>query len=190
MSLLQLHDQNGRQQLRVINPKQIGVCSGATGCLRRWEGPSRPTGQLPPASSWAAPSQLGADSPQSVCLNGCLGLRLTADKQTAICAPHKRTNLTYRTPALRVATWNVRTMCSGLSDDLQLINETRKTAIIDRELERLKIDIAALQETRIPSNGSLREKNYTFFWQGHELDDRRLHGVGFAVRNTLLCSIE
>ena len=49
--------QHGRQQLRVISPCLIGVELDATGCLRRWEGSSYPTGQLSPASSWAAPVQ-------------------------------------------------------------------------------------------------------------------------------------
>ena len=65
-----------------------------------------------------------------------------------------------------------------------------KTAIIDRELSKLKVDIAALQETRLPASGSLKEKDYTFFWQGLEPEERRLYGVGFAVRNTLLSSME
>lgn len=53
----------------------------------------------------------------------------------------------------------------GLSDDPQQIYDARKTAIMNRELRRLNIDIAALQETRLPSNGSLREQDYTFFWR-------------------------
>ena len=53
---------------------------------------------------------------------------------------------------LKLATWNVRTMCPGLSDDLQKIDDSRKTAIIDRELLRLDIDIAGLQETRLPGD--------------------------------------
>lgn len=81
-------------------------------------------------------------------------------------------------------------MCPGLSDDLQQIHDARKTAIIDRELSKLKVDIAALQETRLPASGSLKEKDYTFFWQGLEPEERRLYGVGFAVRNTLLSSME
>ena len=52
------------------------------------------------------------------------------------------------------------------------------------------MDIAVLQETRLPSSGSLKEANYTFFWQGLEPTERRLHGVGFAVRNSLLSSME
>ena len=44
---------------------------------------------------------------------------------------------------------------TGLSDDLQQIGAARKTAIIDVELHRLDIDIAALQETRLADNGSL-----------------------------------
>ena len=81
-------------------------------------------------------------------------------------------------------------MCPGISDDLRQVDDARKTAIINRELLRLNIDIAALQETRLPSNGSLREQNYTFFWRGSEPEEPRLHGVGFAVRNSLLSAIE
>ena len=54
-------------------------------------------------------------------------------------------------------------MCPGLSDDLQKIDDARKTAVIDRELKRLNIDIAGLQETRLPGDGSLKERDYTFF---------------------------
>ena len=64
---------------------------------------------------------------------------------------------------LRLATWNVRTMCPGFSTDLTNIDDVRKTAVIDAELDRLNIDIAGLQETRLAEEGSLRENNYTFF---------------------------
>ena len=81
-------------------------------------------------------------------------------------------------------------MCPGLDEDLEKVNNGRKTAIIDRELSRLNLDIVALQETRLSSFGSLKEKNFTFFWQGLEPEERRIHGVGFAIRNTLLSSVE
>lgn len=81
-------------------------------------------------------------------------------------------------------------MCPGITDNLLEVDDTRKTAIIDRELKRLNIDIAALQETRLSSDGSIREEDYTIFWQGREPQERRQHGVGFAVRNSLLSSIE
>ena len=55
-------------------------------------------------------------------------------------------------------------MCPGLSDDLRQIDDLRKTAVIDAELSRLNVDIAALQETRLAANGTLREKDYTFYW--------------------------
>lgn len=48
---------------------------------------------------------------------------------------------------MRLATWNVRSMCPGHTDDPQQINDSRKTAIIDLELSKLDIDIATLQET-------------------------------------------
>ena len=52
-------------------------------------------------------------------------------------------------------------MTAGLSDDLQQIDAACKTAIIDAELHRL--DIAALQETRLADSRSLTEMHYTFF---------------------------
>ena len=54
-------------------------------------------------------------------------------------------------------------MCPGISDNYTHTGDTRKTAIIDRELSRLDVSITALQETRLHSDGSLREENYTFF---------------------------
>ena len=54
-------------------------------------------------------------------------------------------------------------MRPGLSNDLQQINDSRKTAIIDSELDRLNIDIATFQETRLAENGSLKEQRYTLF---------------------------
>ena len=81
-------------------------------------------------------------------------------------------------------------MCPGISEDLEQISNTNKTAIIDRELSRLIIDIAALQETRLPSDRSLKEQDYTFFWQGKRPEESYQYSVGFAVRNSLLSSIE
>ena len=52
---------------------------------------------------------------------------------------------------------------------------------IDSEEDRLNIDIATLQET-----GSLKEQRYRFFWQGNCIEEKREHGVGFAVKNSLL----
>ena len=84
------------------------------------------------------------------------------------------------------ATWNVRTMCPGYEADPRETNDLRKTAVIDCELKRLGVGIAALQETRLSGTGSLREKNYTCFWKGKAADESRLHGVGFA--STTACS--
>ena len=81
-------------------------------------------------------------------------------------------------------------MRPGLTDDLQVKDDARKTAVIDRELRRLNIDTAALQETRLPETGSLKEEHYTFFRQGKSTAEVREHGVGFAVRHALLRMIE
>ena len=37
---------------------------------------------------------------------------------------------------------------------------------MERELDKLNIDIVDLQETRIASFESIKENNFTFFWYG------------------------
>lgn len=81
-------------------------------------------------------------------------------------------------------------MCPGLTADLQKMEDARKTAVIDRELAQLNVDIACLQETRMPDSGTIKEANYTFCWKGRPSDEPRLHGVSFAVKNTLVASTE
>ena len=143
------------------------------------------------ASHWAATACLKLGSPQPVrccpvSLTVCVGLRVKTDKRIDNCAPGNRT---MKTPALKLGSWNVRTMTPGFSDDLQEVNDARKTAAIARELSRLQMDIIALQETRLPETGSVRERDFTLFWQGKTSDEVREYGVGFAVRNKLLGSI-
>ncbi|XP_076456338.1 uncharacterized protein LOC143290704 [Babylonia areolata] len=62
-------------------------------------------------------------------------------------------------------------MTPGFSDDLQEVNDARKKAVIDRELSRLQMDVVALQETRLPETGSVRERDFTLFWQGKPSDE-------------------
>ena len=53
-------------------------------------------------------------------------------------------------------------MLSGINYDLSYTEDTRKTAIINNELFRGDVDIAAPQEKRLPESASLQEKDYTF----------------------------
>ncbi len=57
-----------------------------------------------------------------------------------------------------------------------------------KELARYNIDIAALSETRFPDEGSLTEltSGYTFFWKGKAQTKVRIHGVGLAIKTSLL----
>jgi len=67
----------------------------------------------------------------------------------------------------------------------------RRSALIAAELSRYNVDIAALSETHLADEGSLTEvgSGYTFFWKGLHPDDRRIHGVGFAIHTSLLSQI-
>lgn len=151
-------------------------------------------------SHWTATARLKLGSPQSVrCCPATAcpphwvhGDRSKADKQAVITAPGKKgkENFIRKKPVLKLGTWNVRTMTPGLTANLQDISDARKTAVINDELLRLHVDIAALQETRLAGSGKLKEKDYTFFWQGKSAEESREHGVGFAVRNSLLNMVE
>ena len=76
-------------------------------------------------------------------------------------------------------------MAPGMSSDYDLINDSRKSAVIDRELAKRPIDIVALQEIRLLEKGSIRELEYTIYWSGKSAGSKSQHGVGIAVKNTL-----
>lgn len=79
-------------------------------------------------------------------------------------------------PVLKLGSWNVCTVTTGL-EDLQFISGVRKSAIINDELLRLQVDIAALQEMCLADSGMLKEKDHPFFWQGKSMKKHREHGV-------------
>ena len=81
-------------------------------------------------------------------------------------------------------------MLTGLTKDIRSTDSLRKTAVIIRELDRLNVDIATLQKTRLVGSGSLIEKDYKFFWHGKDEDEPREHGAGFAVSNNLIKMVE
>lgn len=68
----------------------------------------------------------------------------------------------------------------------------RRTAIIAHELKRYGIDIAALSETRLSEEGSLTEvgEGYTFFWKGLPEGVQRNYGVAFAIKTSMLVSVQ
>ncbi len=58
----------------------------------------------------------------------------------------------------------MKTICPGYNKDPQ--TDLRKTAMIGKKLGHLNINAAALQETRLPEDGSLHHHDYTFFCRG------------------------
>ena len=67
----------------------------------------------------------------------------------------------------------------------------RRTALVSRELDRYKVEIAALNETRLADEGLLNEVGggYTFFWSGRKEEERREAGVGFAIKSHLVSKL-
>ncbi|XP_068757900.1 uncharacterized protein [Montipora capricornis] len=80
--------------------------------------------------------------------------------------------------------WNVQTRL----DRARTLRTERRTALVAKELQRYPIDIAALSETRLADEGSMKEEGggYTFLWEGKPQAEDRIHGVGFAIRTALL----
>lgn len=99
---------------------------------------------------------------------------------------YQKCNNKSKTKNLSIATWNVRT----LHDSDTASHAQRRTAVIEEQLDRLNVDIAALSETHLLGEGSLIEQNYTFFWKGYPEDGRRMHGVGFAIKNEIVNSLQ
>lgn len=83
-----------------------------------------------------------------------------------------------------MASWNIRTLQDNDN------NPERRTAVISKVLKTYNLDFVALSETRIPGNGQLREKDYTFFWVGRPEEEHRTAGVGFAIRNSIVDKLE
>lgn len=73
-------------------------------------------------------------------------------------------------------------------DPLGLQQARPENTLIATELKRYNIDIAALSETRLLGEGSLKEEgaSYTFFWKGYPIGGQHLHGAGLAIKNCLL----
>ena len=67
----------------------------------------------------------------------------------------------------------------------------RRTALVGRELDRYKVEITALSETRLAGEGLLKEvgPGYTFFWSGRKKEERREAGVGFAIKSHLVSKL-
>ena len=93
---------------------------------------------------------------------------------------------------LKIGSWNVRTLQDNDN------NPERKTALVALELERYNLDIVALSETRFADEGQLQEEpklneqnpGYTFFWKGKDSSEPRQHGVGFAIKRTIVANLE
>ena len=66
-----------------------------------------------------------------------------------------------------------------------------RTALVGRELDRYKVEIAALSETRLAEEGLLKEvgAGYTFFWSGRKKEERREAGVGFAIKSHIISKL-
>ena len=88
---------------------------------------------------------------------------------------------------LTIGAWNVRILMDSSSSD----RPERRPALVGRELDRNKVEIAALSETRLAEEGLLKEvgAGCTFFWSGRKKEERREAGVGFAIKSHLVSKL-
>ena len=83
---------------------------------------------------------------------------------------------------LTIGAWNVRTLMDSSSSD----KPKRRTALVGRELDRYKVEIAALSETCFAEEVGA---GYTFFWNGRKKEEQREAGVGFAIKSHLVSKL-
>ena len=85
---------------------------------------------------------------------------------------------------MTIGAWNARTLMDSAGPD----RPQRRTALVGRELDRYKVEIAALSETRLAEEGLLKEvgADYTFFWSGCKKEERREAEVDFAIKSHLV----
>lgn len=121
------------------------------------------------ASHWAVEQPLANKMPRTVNFTGCEGSMEKIDKHYVKNPPGNRKKV----PAIKLDTWSVRIMTSGISDDLQEISDACKTAD---------------GQHCSPRDRDLNERDF-YFWQGKSTAETKEHGVGFALRGILLGSI-
>ena len=85
---------------------------------------------------------------------------------------------------MRIGTWNVRTLMDSAGSD----RPQRRTALVDRELGRYGIQIAALSETRFADVGEIKGvgAGYIFFLSERNIEERREAGICFAIITELV----
>ena len=86
---------------------------------------------------------------------------------------------------LTIGAWNV----GNLMDSSSFDRPERRTALVGRELDRYKVEIAALSETRLAELLKEVGAGYTFFWSGRRKGERREAGVGFAIKSHLVSKL-
>ena len=64
--------------------------------------------------------------------------------------------------------------------------DLRKTSLLNHDLDRLNVDIAALSETRLPDSCSIKESIYTIFWYGRPQEQKREQSADFAIANSII----
>ncbi|BHF78883.1 hypothetical protein SprV_0602200000 [Sparganum proliferum] len=97
--------------------------------------------------------------------------------------PDRHTLQAARVNPLTLAAWNVR----FLLDNPRSSRPERRTALVDRELARYKVDTVALSETRFSEQGHLEVgAGYTYFWGDRFRAERRDAGVAFAIWNDIV----
>ena len=85
---------------------------------------------------------------------------------------------------LTIGTWNVHTLMDRYNRGRPQI----RTTLVAKEPSRYNIDIAALSETRLAEERCLTEpiSGYTFFWKEKTTDEGRIHGIGLAIKSSIM----
>lgn len=113
---------------------------------------------------------------------------------TPVNTPHEcwwpKTNQRNKNCPLKLAAWNIRTLLNSRTTATS-DRPSRCTTLVAVEPNQYEVDIAALSETHLPDEDLLTEvsEGYTFFWRGLPKEGQIIHGVGFAIKTTLMAKL-
>ena len=66
----------------------------------------------------------------------------------------------------------------------------RQTTRVVMKMNRYGIDVAAINETRLPGYDSMEDRGCAFFWSGKSANERRDAEIGFALKKGISATLD
>lgn len=148
---------------------------------------------LPSSISWscAVSRSLGlqAFGPNQYHRRGCSDPKRSLYLPIFFCLGVHAKSLGTMVTFFELACWNVRTICTGILNDLEEVSDLGSLPLLTAG-EACHQCNCSLSETRLADTGSLHKMHYTFFWHEKGKQDPSENWLGSGVKNLLARMVE